>query len=127
MISIIVYNCHVLSIITFVIGSDHPQLKYLNRIKSLFAEKWYDLGLELLEPGDEHQLRLIKSNKLGKDESCREMLDLWTDRQPNASWNQLIDALRSPGVEMNNVASKIQNLLSNSVEGTYIYLCDYVV
>ena len=54
---------------SLLIGSDHPRLRYLNRVKSLFAEKWYDIGLELLEPGDEHQLKLtsmVKMRAVGK-------------------------------------------------------------
>jgi len=88
----------------------------------LFAEKWYDIGLELLEPTDEPQLRIIKSNKLGKADSCAEMLDLWIDRQPNASWNQLIEALKAPGIELNSVASKIENMLIRSNEGENMWL-----
>ena len=48
------------------------------------------------------------------------MLDLWIDKQPYASWNQLIDALRSPGVEMINVASKIEGMLIESNGGMAI-------
>ena len=47
------------------------------------------------------------------------MLDVWIDKQPGASWNQLIDALRSPALELHNVENKRENLSSNSVEGTY--------
>jgi len=39
------------------------------------------------------------------------MLELWLNRQPNATWNQLIKALRAPGIELNNVASKIEKML----------------
>ena len=94
------------------IGSDHPYAKYLRRVRSLFTEKWFDVGSELLEPGDERQLKIIKSNnKLSLDESCAEMLDLWIEKQPDASWDQLIEALSAPGIEMYSVASKIKSML----------------
>ena len=83
----------------------------MTNFQSLFAEKWYDIGLELLHSRDETCLRLIKSSKREKIECCAEMLELWLDRQPDASWNQLIDALRSPGIELFDVASKLEGML----------------
>jgi len=83
----------------------------LTNVQSLFADKWYDIGLELLHPRDEIYLKSIRTGKHETIESCTKMLDLWLDRQPNATWNQLIDALRSPGVELFDVASTIEDLL----------------
>lgn len=80
----------------------------------MVANRWYDIGLELLEQKDEQAVRQIKGNNVGNvAESCTKMLELWLDRQPNASWNQLIEALRAPGIELNDAASKIERMLSS--------------
>ena len=92
----------------------------------MFAEKWYDIGLELLEPVDEPNLRIIKSNRLGKVESCAEMLELWIDRQPNATWNQLIKALKAPGIELHSVAAKIGNMLIRPNKGKKMWFGIYI-
>jgi len=68
-------------------------------------------------------LRIIKSNKLGKVECCAEMLELWIDRQRNATWNQLIKALRAPGIEMYHAAFEIESML---IEGNAFSNISYV-
>ena len=45
------------------------------------------------------------------------MLELWLTRQPNATWNQLIEALKAPGIELNNAVSKIEEMLLLSTGG----------
>ena len=81
-------------------------------MRDLVADKWYDIGLELLEQKDERTVNIIKTNNAGNvAECCTEMLELWLKRQPNATWNQLIKALRAPGIELNNAASKIEKML----------------
>ncbi|XP_065918530.1 uncharacterized protein [Dysidea avara] len=93
--------------------SGRPARKYLKNVKSLFAKNWYDVGLELLEPEDESKLDEIQTDKGGNvNECCGVMLYLWLQKQPYATWNQLIDALRSPGVELFDVASKIEEMLN---------------
>ena len=100
-------------------GSDHPALKYLRYVRDLVADKWYDIGLELLEQKDERAVNIIKKNNAGNvTECCTEMLELWLNRQPNATWNQLIKALKAPGIELNSAASKIEEmLLPSAAEG----------
>ncbi|XP_065918803.1 uncharacterized protein [Dysidea avara] len=107
-------------------SSDCPYGRYLKNVRALFAEKWYDIGLELLEPVDEPNLRIIKSNRLGKVESCAEMLELWIDRQPNATWNQLIKALKAPGIELHSVAAKIGNMLIRPNKGSSLVATQYL-
>ena len=70
--------------------------------------------MELLEQQDEKDVVIIKKNNAGNiSECCKEMLELWLSRQPNATWNQLICALKAPGIELNNAASKIEGMLSS--------------
>ena len=101
-------------------GSDHPAFKYLRFVRDLIADRWYDIGLELLEQKDEKAVNIIKKNNAGNiAECCTEMLELWLNKQPNATWNQLINALKAPGIELNNAASKIEGMLLPSAEGSY--------
>ena len=99
-------------------GSDRPALKYLTYIRDLIADKWYEIGLELLEQKDERAVRIIKNNNNRNIiECCTEMLELWLKRQPKATWNQLIKALKARGIELNSAASEIEEMLLPSVEG----------
>ncbi|XP_065910680.1 uncharacterized protein [Dysidea avara] len=95
-------------------GSDHPNKKYFKLVKELFATDWYDIGLELL--ATEHQSMLSnnkKNNRNNVSEACNWMLELWIGKQPEATWNQLIKALRAPGIELNTVASQIEGMLES--------------
>ena len=107
-------------------GSGRPARKYLKNVKSLFADKWYDIGLELFDPEDESKLDEIQSNKGGNvGDCCGEMLRVWLQKQPYATWNQLIDALRSPGVELFVVASKIEEMLNGMRHCYVMYMKHY--
>ena len=72
------------------------------------ASKWYEVGLILQK--DEIMLREIETNYSNDDtECCKAMLQLWLIRKGhNATWNQLIEDLRSVN---DNVASKIESKL----------------
>ena len=99
------------------IGCDRPALKYLNKyVRNEASTKWHDLGLELLEPKDEGKLNEIQRN-CEKDvgECCKKMLQLWLERYPYATWNQLIQALRDVG--LSQLATKIAGMLMTE-EGT---------
>ena len=76
---------------------------------------WRDLGIELLGQDGISQLDVIKVNN-GNDvtKCCSEMLALWRQRQPSASWNQLIEALKQ--VKLNKIATGIEKLLVPSGE-----------
>ena len=39
------------------------------------------------------------------------MLNLWLKKQPTVSWNQLMEALRQPGIELGTLAKKIEQML----------------
>ena len=41
-------------------GTDHPAFKYLRFVRDLIADRWYDIGLELLEQKDERAVNIIK-------------------------------------------------------------------
>lgn len=45
---------------------------------------------------------------------CKAVFTKWLDTQYDASWNQLLDALKSPSIQMNTLAVKIEHILDNS-------------
>ncbi len=66
--------------------------------------EWFNVGLQLDLEDDE--LTTIQKNHPHDDEQARrEMYKLWLLRQPNASYQQLVDAMCSAGA--NAVADKI--------------------
>jgi len=92
-------------------GCDRPALKLLNRhvIKGV-SSRWHDLGLELLEQEDEQKLRKIKiDNPNDASECCKEMFQFWLEKCSDASWNQLMRALRQ--IELTNLATTIEGML----------------
>ena len=58
-----------------------------------------------------------KNNRNNVSEACNWMLELWIGKQPEATWNQLIKALRAPGIELNTVASQIEGMLESQSKG----------
>lgn len=103
-------------------GENRPTLKLLNKlVKKEATNKWYDLGIELLENGDIEKLKTIRINHPNDASACcTEMFDLWLRRQPKATWKQLINALREPGIELNKLADNIEQKLASITQGTYI-------
>ena len=93
------------------VGDDRPALKLLNKhVRKEVSSKWHDLGLELLEQEDEEKLNEIKTNNPSDvSECCKEMFQLWLRKCTNATWNQLIQALKE--VELNNLATAIEGML----------------
>ena len=103
-------------------------------VRKEVSSKWHDLGLELLEKEDEEKLNEIKTNNPSDvSECCKEMFQLWLRKCTNATWNQLIHALKE--VELNNLATTIEGMLIPTEEivytgaGKYIrmYLATYVI
>ena len=95
---------------------DRPEVKYLNRhvkenICAAGPEVWLDLGVELLQQKDVIALKAIKNaHKTELAMCCSEMFKLWLERQPKASWRNLIDALKQ--IHQNKLAFSIEDLLS---------------
>ena len=97
-------------------GTDHPTFKNLyQHVRLLIAADWFTIGVALFEENDIPKLITIKSNG-AKDaaDACGEMLRLWHEKYPSATWNDFIKALKAPGVELNETASKIERMLSLS-------------
>ena len=97
----------------YCLGHQKPSLKYLNRyVRSSVGSKWHDLGIELLDSDDDKDLDKIEAEyKLDVDKCCTKMFQLWSRKQLTASWNQLIEALRQPDIELHALATKIEQML----------------
>ena len=83
------------------------------------SEKWYDLGIELLDFNDVDNLNIIQAeHPLDLKECCTRMLGLWLQKQPTASWNQLIEALRQHYIGLFSLAVETeQKLLQVNPQG----------
>ena len=103
---------------------DRPELRYLNRYvrPQLTAacdsnpQAWKDLGIELM-PDSAAALSTISANNNNVVACCSSLFSLWFQRQPEASWKQLIDALKITGLE--NLAKQIKGQLIPSVDPAY--------
>ena len=74
--------------------------------------------MELLADEDILALDEVQKN-YPRDAStcCTKMFQLWLKRQPEASWRQLIQALKEPSIEMNELANTIEQKLKSINEG----------
>ena len=88
-------------------------MRYLNRyIRQSVGARWYDLGLELLGDDDVEALNKIKrDNENDYKTCCTEMFQLWLKKQPSASWQQLIESLRQPSVNLKELAYQIERMV----------------
>ena len=53
------------------------------------------------------QLKIIETNNSEVTRRCTDMLIYWLESHSNATWNDLVQALQAPGVELNNVAAMV--------------------
>ena len=104
------------------IVDDRPKEIYLNRHIRLplcaacdvNPQAWKDLGTELM-PDAEAELSAISAehpDSLVK--CCSSLFQLWLQRESNASWKQLLDALKK--VNLNHLATQIEGMLVSSVD-----------
>ena len=91
--------------------------KLLDHVVPHVTPRWYVLGVRLLKEEQEAQLDVIKSNHAGDIQiCCMEMFWYWLSANTDASWQKLIEALRSPTVELPVVATNLEEMLT----GTYV-------
>ena len=88
------------------------------------APNWYEVGAMLLDVTQEPQLKLIQAT-YGTDakKCCLAVLQKWMDTHPEATWYQLVTALRSPGVDLATVAFEIEE----NFTGKVAYFSDLVI
>ena len=72
------------------------------------SSKWYQLGIQLLDECQAPQLEIIRANNDDVTGCCTALFGYWLQTHPNASWYELVTALRAPGVELNEVAASVE-------------------
>ena len=96
-------------------GSDRPSVKDLHEhVLTNVADKWDDLGDQLLvRPDQANVVNIIRANHPGDVISCcKRILKEWLDTTEDATWNQLISALRSPSVRLHHFAGQLEHMLT---------------
>ena len=96
--------------IFIIIATPHLSVKELQSsgIITKAANKWYELGIALLDENQLAGLDNIKSSHSETTRRCTEMFKYWLQTHTNATWYQLVDALKSCGVELNDVARMVE-------------------
>ena len=105
-------------VLHYFVADSKPSTKQLLPFLAQLAPNWYELGATLLDVEQESQLRVIQTNYNDVTKCCLAMLQHWMETHPKATWNQLVAALRSPGVNLDVVASEIEKHFIGE-------LCDY--
>ena len=105
----------------YLVGHYYPTPKQIKNIlkpdTSGLAARWHDLGTQLLTDDTVGVLDVIKVNHPNNARvCCNEMFVKWLKLQPDASWSQLITALRNIGMK-----SAAENIIKHFIKG----LCSY--
>ena len=108
---------------------DRPERKYLERhvredLCSACAtnpEIWKDLGRELIPKSDAALGGITASAKGDVITCCSKLFELWLQRQPEASWRQLIEALKE--VKLTTLAVEIQEKLEPGIAYVCVHAC----
>ena len=113
-----VYRTHNINCLLNYIVEDRPDIRYLNsHVRShicsacdLSSGIWKDLGIELMGQDSVADLNTISANNRGDVVGCcSSLFSLWLQRQPEANWKQLIDALIK--IKLNLLAAEIKRSL----------------
>ena len=75
------------------------------------SQAWKDLGAELIPDGDDAVRAIAANNPSDLTRCCALMLDKWLEKEPKASWKQLIEALNE--IELNSLAAEIKKKLES--------------
>ena len=103
-----------------LIGSSRPSLKDLhNHVVPNVAHKWKDLGVQLLQPDQEYILNIIERDSDDAAGRCKCVLEKWLKTATVATWDRLIEALRSPGVQLDYIANQIEQKLTTQGKKYY--------
>ena len=86
--------------------------------------------MQLLNPANESVLDIIEEDHPKNIIACcQSMLRKWLETKTDATWNQLLHALRSSCIQLNHLADEIEHKLKEGTCKTIIYmstnkLCD---
>ena len=77
------------------------------------TQVWKDVGIELLGGGNDDALDVIENDNSDMTNCCSKMFRLWLERQPTASYRQLIQVLEK--VKLNYLADQVKSKLKTPV------------
>ena len=78
--------------------------------------KWYDIGLELKVPLP--TLKSIESKYVNDDKIClREVIAAWLRADDNATWESLVDALRTRVIDEPRLAAELEVKYCSEIPG----------
>ena len=99
------------------VDSSKPLLKDLyNIVIPKVANDWYDLAIQLFSESQVPRLDEISATfSNDRRRGCVEMLKYWLKITPGATWDNLIHALRAPGLQLMAIADEVEK----EVEGNY--------
>ena len=90
------------------------------------AAKWRELGVQLLQSDQTHELDIIAANH-PQDvvRCCQCVLEKWRETNVGATWNHLTKALKQ--IQLDYLASELENKLKPECKVTaiYCYKCVY--
>ena len=90
----------------------------------LVSTKWYDIGLQLLDPKYENELNAIEADaRHDAATCCRKMFSKWLNTDGLANWDKLMKALGM--VQLHCVAGDIEKLLLQGELLIYV-LCVWI-
>ena len=97
------------------VGSDQPEITDLHSyVKQEVSPKWYNLGVQLLNPEQAKKLDIIQADHPGDSETCcTAMFKYWLQVDTNASWDKLITALQKADYVV--LANKIRRMISEGM------------
>ena len=107
------------------VGNDRPLLRDLHdHVVPKVAHKWRDLGVQLFRSDQQETLDIIKSNHpQDAEECCKRVLKKWLDTTAEATWDQLITALRSPSIELDYLSTQIEYMMIIECEHYRVHRC----
>ena len=96
--------------IVFVTDSSRPLLKDLHNIViPKVANNWYYLGIQLLNNSEMPKLEAINATySTDFQRGCVEMFKHWLNITPGATWDNLLHALRAPGLKLLLIADDVE-------------------
>ena len=98
-----------------LVKSKPTKKKLLDHVISNVTSRWYILGVKLLKEDQEPHLDVLKLNHASDNEMCcMEMFWCWLNSNTDATWEQLIVALRSPAVKLSAVAADLEKMLTGN-------------
>ena len=107
-------------------GTDRPSLKDLydhlvtSLVNNVANTKWINLGVQLLQT---HEIDMIVASHHHNVITWQCVLQKWLETNINATWNQLIEALRRPSIQLDYLASQLEQMLipERKIMSTYQY------